>query len=390
MRVKRLILGISLAMAAAPASAQGFDAFLADLRAEAIAQGVRPATADATLRGLRPSERVIALDRRQPEFSLSFWRYFETAVSERRVADGQAQLARHRPRFERASAASGVPPEVLAAFWGLETAYGASLGDFDMMRALTTLAHDPRRARFFRAQAIAAMRIIDSGDLPVGARSSWAGAFGQMQFMPETFLRAAVDGDGDRRRDLMRNLDDAFHSAGALLRADGWRPGERWGREVRLPDGFDYRRLERPAPLADWAAAGVRRADGRPLAVAAIEARLLLPAGATGPAFLAYPNFEAILRWNRSTLYALAIGHLSDRIAGRPDLSMRPPANERRLRVDDIARIQAKLVDRGFNPGPIDGKAGPSTRAAIRAFQSAIGVISDGHPSPTLLDQLAQ
>ena len=371
------------------AQASDFSSFLRDMRTIAIAEGVRAATVDAAFRGLAANARVIELDRRQPEFTLSFWRYFRSAVSETRIANGQAALARHRAGLERASFASGVPPHVLSAFWGLETAYGEVLGDFDLVGALATLAHDPRRARFFRAQLIAALKIIDRGDLPLGARSSWAGAFGQMQFMPETFLRTAVDGDGDGRRDLMTNLNDAFQSAGSLLRQSGWRTGERWGREVRLPAGFDFRLVEeRTQGLAAWAAAGVTLPDGRPLPRADIDARLLLPAGAAGPAFLAYPNFDVIMRWNRSTLYALAIGHLSDRINGAPPLSVAPTGDDRRLRVSDIATLQRLLAQRGFDPGPVDGKAGPATRSALRRFQASVGLPSDGHPTPALLDRL--
>lgn len=376
---------------AAPAP-QAFRDWLAGVRAEALRAGIAPETLDRAFRDLAPSPRVIELDRRQPEFTSTFWGYMDRAVSDARVDTGREMLARHAALLSRVSRDSGVPPDVLVAFWGLETNYGGTLGGHNVIQALATLAWDGRRGAFFRTQLLAALRILDEGHItPSAMQGSWAGAMGQMQFMPTTFAGHAVDYDGDGRKDIWTNLADAFGSAGAFLSDLGWRPDERWGRQVVLPQGFDYARagLDSRLPLEQWSALGVRRVDGSPLpVVAGMTASLVVPAGHKGPAFLVYDNFRIIMRWNNSTLYALAIGHLSDRIAGAGPLVGAFDRAAEPLRLSEVREIQQRLNALGYDAGPVDGLLGPGTRGAIRRFQADRGMVADGHADTALLWRL--
>ncbi|SDG92407.1 lytic murein transglycosylase [Roseospirillum parvum] len=374
-----------------PEAAPPFDVWLAGLRAEARGRGVSEATLDAALTGIAPLPKVLEYDQRQPEFTRTFWDYIGRAVDPSRIARGQDLLAQHAGLLARAEARFGVPAHVLVAFWGLETDFGRHFGGFPVVEALATLAHDRRRSAFFRQELLLALDILERGDIPAPRMvGSWAGAMGHFQFLPSTFTRHAVDADGDGRRDIWGSLPDAVLSAGNFLGNLGWRAGELWGREVSLPEGFDYALADGQVekPLAAWQALGVRRADGRPLPVAEMEAALLVPAGHQGPAFLVYPNFRVILDWNRSELYALAVGHLSDRLAGRPGLSVERPADLQPLRPSDIARLQAALADLGFDPGPADGMLGPRTRGALRAWQQAHRLPADGYPTRAMIGRI--
>lgn len=372
------------------ATEASFQAWLADFRREAAARGISQATLDANLNGLKPLARVIELDRRQPEFIDTFLDYLGKRVSDWRLQKGAEALARHAALLAEVEARYGVPGRYLVAFWGLETNFGGYLGDTPLVAALATLAHDTRRPAFFRAQLLDALRILDRGEVaPADFTGSWAGAVGHMQFMPSTWLAHAVDGDGDGRIDLRGSLADALHSAANYLRRMGWRSGEEWGREVILPADFDpaLAGLERPRPLDDWARLGVRSADGSPLPAGAPPAALLLPQGIGGPAFLAGQNFQVILRWNRSINYAIAVGHLADRLAGAP--AIRPgQADNRRLSREQVETMQAYLGALGYDPGTPDGIVGSRTRGAIRAYQKAAGLPADGHPSAALLEHL--
>lgn len=372
--------------------AVAFSTWLRGLKADARARGISDATLDRAFRGVAPNSRVVELDRRQPEFTSTFWGYFNSAVSEGRIRDGRAMLARHGVLLNRISRQTGVPAAVLVAFWGVETNYGRNLGGFNVIEALATLAYDGRRGAFFREQLLAALEIIDQGHIsPDAMAGSWAGAMGQMQFMPTTFRDHAVDADGDGRKDIWADLTDAFGSGANFLADLGWRPDQIWGRQVRLAPGFDLTQsdLEIRKPLVDWAALGVLRADGGALPVVpGMTASLLLPAGYEGPAFLVYDNFRIIMRWNNSSFYALAVGHLSDRIAGSGPLVGafdRDPAPLRHVEVRDLQRLLNGL---GFEAGPIDGLVGPGTRGAIRRFQAAQGVPADGHADPALLSHV--
>jgi len=369
-----------------------FDAWLGAFRDEARAKGISPQTLDAALNGVAPIARVIELDRRQPEFTRTFWSYLDNRVTEGRIATGRAMLEKHRARLARASRAHGVPPHYLVAFWGMETNFGGHLGSFPVIGALATLAHDPRRSAFFRAELLDALRIVQEGHIaPAKMKGSWAGAMGHMQFLPSTFMDHAVDADGDGRTDIWHSLDDAFTSAANYLSNLGWKTDERWGREVRLPQDFDWRlaTLATRKPLDAWAALGVRRADGGSLPTPeGMTGSIVLPQGHEGPAFLVYDNFRAIMSWNRSVNYAVAVGYLADRIVGRPRLQTGRDAPNEPLAHQEVIALQKRLNRQGFEAGEPDGLPGPQTRAAIRRFQQAAGLPADGYPAPGLLKDL--
>lgn len=379
--------------AVADSGTSDFADWLDGLRREASEAGISAATLDAALTGLTPLERVIELDRRQPEFTRTFWGYLDNLVTEERVEQGRDLLWKHRKLLERVRAKYGVPPRFLVAFWGLESAYGRYTGELPVVAALATLAHDRRRSDFFRAQLLDTLRILDSRYIALNdMKGSWAGAMGQLQFMPSTFLNYAVDADQDGRRDIWTNFPDIFASAANYLNKIGWRGRETWGREVRLPKGFDFdlARMDVVKPVSSWQALGVRRADGRNLPRAKLKGSIVLPAGHKGPAFLVYGNFQKILIWNRSLLYALAVGHLADRLAGQGPLVAQPPPGERPLQRTEVIELQTLLAVLGFDPGTPDGIAGTRTRAAIRAYQKQASLPADGHPSADLLSALRQ
>lgn len=302
----------------AHADGDAFARFLRGMAEEARRAGVPARVVERAFAGLRPLPRVIELDRRQPERRLSFAEYRARIVSEERVARGVEALRRHRGLLERTEARWGVPAPVLVALWGIESAYGRITGDFPVVAALATLAFEGRRARFFRRELLAALRILARGDVtPERLRGSWAGAMGQPQFMPTTYLHHAVDADGDGRADIWDSLPDVFASMASYLRAAGWKPGWRWGRELAPLPAEIARKVASGTtrPLAAWRRAGLRLADGRPLPEAAVDAALVLPDGPPAPAFLAYHNFHVLMRWNRSTYFAAAVGLLADAIA---------------------------------------------------------------------------
>ncbi|MEX2409406.1 MAG: lytic murein transglycosylase, partial [Rhodovibrionaceae bacterium] len=278
---------------------------------------------------------------------------------------------------------------------GLETNYGSNFGSYPVIHALATLAYDPRRDDFFRAELLHALEIIDKGHIDAGQmQGSWAGAMGHLQFMPSTFAAYAVDGDGDGRRDIWGSLPDVFASAANFLSSLGWNGQETWGREVQLPGGFDYSLVsietfpETRKPLSAWASLGVRAADDSALPYGEQLAALLLPGGHEGPAFLVYENYRHTLNWNRSILYAIAVGHLADRLTGAPPLAAQPPLEEARVSTEDIKTMQSLLNRLGFDAGAPDGKVGPLTRTAIRDFQRSRDLPADAFPSASLLSNL--
>ncbi len=367
-----------------------FGEWLQGFRTEASAKGIDSAALDRGLANVSTIERVLELDKRQPEFMLTLWRYLELYVPEARVEKGKALLQTHAKLLKKIEDKYGVPARFLVAFWGVETDFGRNFGSFNMIDAVATLAYDARRADFFRSQLLSAMRLVAAGDVTRETKSSWAGAMGNMQFIPSTFEGYAVDYDGDGRRDLWNNLGDAFASAANYLSSVGWERDYTWGREVKLPKTFDWSiaSLRTKKPIDEWAKLGVRRADGSALPKADLEASILLPAGASGPAFMIYKNYRVIMRWNTSQLYAIAVGHLADRMIGLPKLSVSKPAGEQMLKVEDISEIQRMLSKAGFDTGGIDGRAGPMTRSAIRGFQKSIKLPADGHPTYGLLERL--
>ena len=383
----RLAIGLVVFLTVAlPAPAQdsvaGFAACLDALGERARAEGVDPVTVAAVLGKTIRLERVVELDRSQPEFTRTFYNYYVPRISRQRVEQGRQLYARHRKLLDRLQAEYGVPGHYLVAFWGLETNYGSYFGKISTTDALATLACDPRRSEFFADEFIASLRIIAAGDVEhEKLRGSWAGAIGHVQFLPSTFLRYAIDADGDGRRDMWDSLADAMASAANYLRGIGWQPGLRWGREVRLPKDFDYSLsgLEQKRTLTQWASLGVTDAYGGELAPLEIEAAVLVPAGHLGPAFLAYQNFEVIMQWNRSEYYAITVGRLADRIAGSVALTRKIPTEHEPISIGEVLRLQKNLGELGYDPGKIDGLYGPATRRALSRFQSARGLIADGY-----------
>ncbi len=367
-----------------------FKVWLQSLKEEALSKGYDAAVIGSALDNLEPIDRVIELDRRQPEFSLTFSRYLNNVVNEKRIARGKQLMHQHAALLRVVSKKYGVQPRFLIAFWGLETNFGQYFGAFPLVGAVATLAHDPRRSGFFRAQLLAALKIMSDGDIPVDARSSWAGAMGNFQFLPTTYLEAAIDGDGDGKRDLWGSLPDAFSSAANYLSRSGWNDEYTWGREVQLPAGFDFALagLDQKKSLKEWQSLGVRRAGGASLPSVEVKGSVIVPSGHRGPAFMVYANFESIMIWNRSIFYALAIGHLSDRIIGKGPLITPPPVDDKPMSRDESIELQRLLTGKGFDTRGIDGVLGPNSRKAIRRYQKSVGLPPDSYPSLNLLNRL--
>ena len=389
-----LIAAALLGMTLAPAQAeQDFSSWLDGLKTEARQRGISEATLTAAFDGVAPVARVLELDRKQPEFSQTFWTYLGRAVSDTRIRRGKEMLARHAGLLAEVERKYGVQPRFLVSFWGLETNFGDYTGGFPVVSSLATLAHDERRAAFFRSELFHALSILEAGHIrPKTMSGSWAGAMGQLQFMPSTFTGYATDGDGNGKVDIWGSLPDVFHSAANYLSSVGWKGDETWGREVRLPDGFDFgiAQLGVKKPIAEWQALGVRRANGRDLPQADISGSIVLPAGANGPAFLVYQNFRTTMVWNRSILYALAVGYLADRFVDRGRLVATKPADDRPLSRADVSALQRDLNRLGFDAGTPDGVAGPMTRSALRAYQRTRGLPADGYPSSAMVARLAE
>ncbi|BAU92204.1 lytic murein transglycosylase [Methylorubrum populi] len=389
MRALRAALILALALLAGPAPAQDgdFSGFVASLRADAAARGIAPKTFDAAFADLRgPDPDVVARTRRQGEFSRPVWDYLVGAVSPGRIARGQAQGKRLAATLAAIEAKTGVPRSVVLAVWGVESDFGASAGSLPTIRALASLAYARYRGDLFRDELLAALQILENGDVePARMVGSWAGAMGQVQFLPSVYLKEAVDFDGDGRRDIWRSEADALASIAHYLRSLGWKPGLSWGYEVSLPKDFDLTRYR--GPLAGFAARGVRRTDGRPLPLDG-EASLFLPGGLGSPVFLITDNFEVIRGYNTSDSYALAIGHLADRLAGGPALAAPWPSGAARLDGPGLKSLQAGLAARGLYAGEQDGRAGPKLREAVRQYQIREGLPADGYARPALLERL--
>lgn len=368
----------------------GFQDWLSGFRTRALAAGLAPATLDA-LDGLAFDPAIVDKDRNQSEFTKPIWTYLDSAASDDRIAAGIKALDRHRALFDRLEAAYGVDREVVAAIWGLESAYGTFRGDIPTLQALASLAYDGRRGAFFEGQLIEALKIVQGGHVAVGdMRGSWAGAMGHTQFMPSSFWTFAVDFDGDGRRDIWGDdPTDALASAAAYLSKSGWTRGMPWGVEVILPAGFDYvQTTERvKKPVSDWQVMGVRRADGGDLPDHG-PASVLLPAGHRGAAFLIFSNFQVIETYNVADAYVIGVGHLADRLKGGGPIRADWPREDRALTRDERVELQRLLTAAGFDAGGVDGLMGPKTIAAVKAWQMAQGLVPDGYANPALLDRL--
>lgn len=370
-------------------SQAGLDAWIAGFRPRALVAGIPAPTFDAAMRGVAFDPKVVERDRNQNEFSKTIWDYLDTAVSEDRVALGLKAIERNRALLERIEAEYGVEKEVVAAVWGLESAYGTYRGDMPVLGSLATLAYEGRRGAFFEAELIAALKIVAGGHVDRFA-GSWAGASGHTQFMPSSWEKFAVDFDGDGKKNLWgEDPADALASTANYLRFWGWTKGQPWGVEVTLPEGFDYdQTTERVVkPVADWQAMGVRMVSGADLPDHG-PGSILLPGGHRGAAFLIWPNFQVIEHYNTADAYVVAIGSLSDRLAGRPAIQHGWPRDLRALTLDERRELQELLGRAGFDPGGVDGRMGPKTVAAVKAFQKARGQVADGYPSLEVLGLL--
>jgi membrane-bound lytic murein transglycosylase B len=373
------------------AAAANFGACLEGLWPQAQRRGVSRASFETHTRGLTPDLRIMDLMDAQPEFTKSFWDYLEILVNEARIQKGRDVLAKHRATFDAVEKAYGVDRHYVAAIWGVESNYGTAIGERSVLRSTATLACVGRRQDYFRDEFLSALEILHRGDVkPEHLKGSWAGAFGPTQFMPTSFKRYAVDFDGDGRRDVVESFADLIASTANNLKKDGWVASQTWGYEVVVPQGFNYLLADRSRQLTmqEWENLGIRRVGGQAFPRPEDRAYLLVPAGVQGPGFLMLHNFRVIMKYNPAEAYALAIGHLADRLRGGTPFVQNWPRHERVLSREERRELQELLGRRGFDPGQPTGRLGPKTRAALRDFQASIGLIPDGFASEAVLARL--
>ena len=390
----------SLITQTAPYSLSKFNSLKEGLWPQARAKGVSRVTFDRAFAGVIPDPGVLKKAAKQPEFTTPPWHYINKRVSEKRIGNGREKLVEYATLLDEIEARYGVDRYVVVAIWGMESSYGFILNDRDIVKpviqSLSTLAfygRSKRRRKFGRSQLLAALQILEARDtIPERMLGSWAGAMGHTQFIPTTYLAYAVDFDGDGRRDIWDNVADALGSTAHYLKKSGWKTGQTWGYEVKLPRGFNYglagRRNART--LAEWRKLGISRVSAKVFPRPTDKAWLVTLAGARGPAFLMLKNFRSILRYNNATSYALAVGHLADRLRGGDPFVQAWPQGDRLLGLDKRKDLQRLLRARGFSISAIDGKIGPNTRKAIRAYQSRVGLVPDGFATKALLDRLLQ
>lgn len=353
------------------------------LQQQARDAGVSENTTVDILGQVKPLPKILSYDRNQPEFVQTFTGYFSKRVTNWRVNKGREKLAEHRDFLSTLTQEYGVPAHYLISFWGLETNFGGFKGKIPTIAALTTLACDQRRSAYFSGELVQALLLLERENLnPKEMIGSWAGAMGHTQFMPTAYIKYAKDGDGDGKVDLWNNELDALASAAHFLQNLGWETGFRWGREVLLPENFNYQLAgkSQPQPLSFWSQQNVTQVSGTTLGDSDLKSALLIPAGHTGSAFMVYPNFDVILRWNNSEYYGIAVGHLADRIRGQDALS-KPLPELPNYTLAEMQLFQEKLNRLGFDVGVADGILGPATRKGVRGFQVSIGLIADGYPS---------
>ncbi len=376
------------------AAANNFGACLEGLWPDAAKRGVTRATFDTYTNGLTPDLRIMDLMDTQPEFTKAFWDYLDLLVSENRIKRGREILAQYRTVFDAVEKAYGVDRHAVTAIWGIESNFGTSGGDRPVVRSTATLACVGRRQAYFRDEFLAALEILNRGDIsPDRLKGSWAGAFGPTQFMPTSFKRFAVDFDGDGRRDVVDSVPDLIASTANNLKLDGWIAGQTWGYEVALPQGFNYLMADgaKAMPVKDWEKLGVARVNGKPYPRPTDRAYLFLPAGANGPAFLMLNNFRVLMKYNPAEAYALAIGHLGDRLRGDPPLVTAWPRQERVLTSAERYEMQQHLVRLGFDiGGEPNGRLNAKSRSAIRNFQASRGLVPDGFATADMLQRLRQ
>lgn len=404
-----LALGLGLAACGTPAAVQAqyqqpatpavtagaadakFAAFIREFRVTAINAGIRADIYDTSMSGIHRNPRVEQLNLSQPEFVRPVWSYLDSAVSDDRVSMGEQMLAQYPSMLAGLENRYGVSKNILVAIWGIESNYGTQMGSFNMFEALATLAYDGPRQDYARRELLAALKMEqEEGLSPTQMTASWAGAFGNTQFVPSSFFRDAVDGDGDGKRDLWHSPADALASAASLLANAGWTRGAPCYVEVSLPSGFPYDQADPDLPKAvsDWAAMGVRRPNGLPLPANAGNGAIYLPAGARGPAFLTFDNFRTVLKYNNAASYALAVCYLAHRIGGGDPIIGTWPRDEQPLNSDQRAQFQSDLQKLGYDVGTIDGVLGRKTRSALRAYQKSKGLAADGFPTTEMLGRL--
>ncbi len=389
-----IALATTAALATAPEAATcqntaNFDRWLDAFRKEAVEAGVTPKTIQSALGGMTLDQGIIARDRRQGFFAQSFLE-FSDKLTRGRAESGRRKVEQHKALFAAVEKTHGVPAPVITAFWALESDFGSGMGNLPVLRSLAALAYDCRRGEMFRGELLAALKIIDRGDLkPADMIGSWAGELGQTQFLPSHYLKHAVDFDGDGRRDLLNSAPDVVASTAAFIESLGWERGQPWFQEVRVPASlaWDQADLAIQHPRSQWAKWGVTQADGKPLANDALPSSLLLPMGRNGPAFLAFPNFQVYLKWNQSLTYATTAAYLATRIGGAPTMHRGKPGIVT-LSGEQTKELQIILARQGYKVGEPDGKLGAGSRAAVKQAQLKLGLPADSYPTPELLDRL--
>ena len=369
---------------------QAFSAWVQDFKVEAKADGISAKTIKATFKNAKLLPSVIVLDRTQPEFISTFLRYIDNRINSRKIALGRAMLQQNEALLNQVETQYGVPKQIIVAFWGLETHYGANKGNFGLPSSLMTLAYEGRRAAFFRSQLLDTMRIVDAGHNTVSSmRGSWAGAMGNMQFMPSTLLKYGVDADDDGRINIWTSLPDSFASAANYLNKAGWQKGEIAMLEVKLPANFNYNlaQLQNRKSASNWERLGVTAMDNQPLP-AQDNAAILLPQGWQGPTFMVFTNFDVIMDWNRSVNYALSIAYLANQFTADKPIVAGVDAENEALTFNQLWALQGKLNELGFDCGAPDGFPGLATQTAIRQYQATQKLPQDGYASTSLYDRL--
>ena len=382
--------GILAAAGPLLAAEDPFAACLRGLRGSAVSAGIAGNVFDTAMAGQTADPTVLDAAETQPEFKTPIWDYLALLVNDERVADGRALMKKWDAALTAAETRFGVSKAIIVGIWGAESDYGRKMGSRSLLRSLATLSCAGHRQSYFRSEFLKALKIVARGDISAAnLTGSWAGAFGQTQFMPSNYFADAVDMDGDGKVDLIGSTADALGSAANELKHAGWVTGLPWGFEVKLPAKFDTslagRRNKRP--YAEWAGYGVKRTDGAALPASG-TAGLILPAGAAGPAFLVTRNFDALYSYNPAESYALAIGHLADRVAGGGPFVTPWPVADRPLSPSEISELQLRLIDLGYEIGAADGVPGDKTHRAVVAFQTKVGLDPDGRPSGSVLDAL--
>lgn len=386
------VFSVKITTAKANTNAE-FYAFLDNFWHTARKAGIRRDVFVKAFTGIKLDAEVKKAQKNQPEFVTPVWTYIERAVSEKRLELGQNEMSKRAEILEKIEQKYGVEKQILLAIWGLESTFGQNKGKKDVIKSLATMAFRGKRTNYGRKQLIAALKIIQRGDIPLEQfKGSWAGAMGHTQFIPVTYNHYAVDFTGDGKRDIWNSVSDALASTANYLKRAGWQTGKTWGYEVQVPKGYDYYRSGRgiKKTIRQWQRYGIKRVNGRHFPRPDDVAELIVPAGANGPAFLVLKNFRVIMRYNVSVSYALAVGHLGDRLLGYGPFVKPWPKSEKKLKYVEQKELQHLLAQKGYNIGKIDGKIGKSTKRALRAFQRSSGLPADGYPSYSVLQRLRQ